>query len=168
MRFLDDFLNAMTGPKVVEISLEAGEMIRLDKAAGLLVGGKSLVGGRLVLTDARLLFQPWDVKAIGTLLAQGLTKAGATGIVGTAVGKLAAVASTPREESLEAITSAWPSRDESLLSPPGLAIRLSDGRSFEFGILKDKLSPNFLIKRTEGIATRCWRPRSDRCRSSGG
>ena len=66
----------------MEIPLAPGETIRLEKSAGLLVGGKSLVGGELVLTAARLLFQPWDMRAVGTLLAQGLTRAGAPGSVG--------------------------------------------------------------------------------------
>lgn len=62
--------------------------------------------------------------------------------VGTAIGKVAEYASTPHEAELQSITTAWASRDESLLSPPAIALQLADGRAYEFGILKSKMSPN--------------------------
>ena len=57
---------------------------------------------------------------------------------------MANYASTPQDESLANITEVWRSRDESLLSPPGLAVRLADGGSFEFRVLASRLAPNFL------------------------
>ncbi|MBA3560394.1 MAG: hypothetical protein H0W30_17560 [Gemmatimonadaceae bacterium] len=135
MGLLNDVLGVLAGPNYVGVPLEPGESVVTEKVAGLLVGGKSIVGGKLVLTNWRLLFQPWDTRAIGTLLAHGLTKAGAPGTVGTVIGKVADMASTPSKVQLQSLSAAWASRDELVLSPPAPAVQLTDGSVHEFGIL---------------------------------
>lgn len=129
-----------TRTESVEFDLGEVEVARTT-ACTLKFGGKSWVGGELVLSSKRLLFTPLNMKDLAGLLGYGLQKSGVKGAQ-LAVGW---IAKQIRQEAtgLATIASARPGRSGDWLRPPSIVLVTTDGREIEFGVLAGRLLPNW-------------------------
>ena len=101
---------------------------------------RNLTGGLLILTDSRLVFSPWNVADIATVLSWAVPKLGgpdfATKLVKSANDAVGGVRVAGE------VVAARAGKGRALLHPPTLIAALADGMELEFGILHDKLAMN--------------------------
>lgn len=136
---------AGSGKETLPIELMHGEFERTRVVASRDPGGLRSVGGDLVLTNKRLIFTPLNVKDIGSLLAFGLSKAGAPELVSGLPEKLVKYvgdAAVIGPGALSGIRSAEAGSEPKLLKPPTLIITGEDGTRAEVGVLAGRMAMN--------------------------
>jgi hypothetical protein len=131
MGFLDSVLPRYK-PSLVPIEGVRG----VWTAARTMFGGFSVAGGQAIVTRQHLVFTPWDMDRTREWLFKLLSYAGAPEIVGKiddliSASKLLEPVAIP----LTDITSVDVLNRASLLKLPTARLHISDGSSFELGIL---------------------------------
>jgi hypothetical protein len=143
MGVFDAFKNlaAGSGRTTLPVELAPGEQERGRFVAGKLVGGSSLVGGDLVVTDRRVVFAPLNVTDIAQVLSWGLAKAGAPGHLAQAPIKLGELVGQPSDAGL--LMTAEAGRSGSPIRPPQVILKDADGNESTFGVVASRTSPNW-------------------------
>lgn len=129
-------LLAGAGADYVEVPMLDGEEI-LHSAVG---NWQGITGGRLILTNRRLVFTPWDVADIATVLSWAVPKAGGPDFAPDLIDAAVKAIGGPRVAG--SIVSARAGKSRALFHPPTLIASSADGEELEFGVLHDKLAPN--------------------------
>ena len=156
MGLLDNVKNLVggSGRTFVDIPLEPGEHVVLDKVGCVIRHGIVWKGGQLRLTNRRLLLRPWNTADTAALLTAGLKASGAPGPAVALVGWLQGQ-NSPEANQLDAIASVAAGGGPSLMKPPTIVITLSDGRTIELGVMAGitvNLSPKNTPHRDELLA----------------
>ena len=135
---IEDARNLLAGAGTRTVTVEPLEgEIRLHESIG---NWRNITGGILVLTNRRLLFAPWNVAELVSVLSWAIPKLGGPDIAaelvraaGTAIGGVRVAGS---------VVSARAGKGAGWLHPPTFLALHADGTESEFGVLSSKLSPN--------------------------
>jgi hypothetical protein len=131
------------GDRTVAVPLLQGEEV-VAEAFGA-VGHKA--GGKLIVTNRRLIFQPWDLGLSATLVKWGSKAVGAphAGALNYVVGRLVGTVDATAQ-GVGGITRVEPVGQASLLKLPQIRVTKDDGTSAEFGVVDSPTTPNFSSK----------------------
>ena len=126
----------MGAPAFEEPDLDAQE-----QALGVFYGGRNQWGGKLIVTDQRLLFAPLDLGAIPGLLGLVGGEFGIPSDVGLKV--LASVKETVKKDvRLSHIESCDAHGTAGIFAPPKLRLVTATGDTFDVGIVKSTTTWN--------------------------
>jgi hypothetical protein len=135
-----------SGTRTRPLVLLEGETEVLRVTASARPGTLTSVGGDLVLTTRRLVFTPLETKDVVEVLAWGLEKAGAPGVVTGLPGRLGELVQQQQlggAGGLRGIAALASGSPPSVLRPPTLLVRGTDGTTTEIGVLAGRRSPNW-------------------------
>lgn len=114
---------------------------RSERVLGIFYGGRNQWGGKLIVTDQRLIFSELDLGAVPDVLAYVGSQAGLPGDLGKSVlDKIRA--SVGKDIWLVHITSVEAQGSASLLSPPKIRVTTATAETFTIGIVKSTTTPN--------------------------
>jgi hypothetical protein len=127
------------GDKTVEVPLLGGEQILAEGFGG--VGHKA--GGKLIVTNLRLLFQPWDLGLANDLIKWGckLLQVPHASVVTYVVGKAKQMVDATAQ-GVSDIVAVESVGKASLFSPPKIRVTKGDGSVAEFGVVNSPTTPN--------------------------
>lgn len=125
------------------VELLPGEM-RIHESIG---NWGNITGGVLVLTNYSLLFAPWNVAQLVSVLTWAIPQLGGPDVLSKLVTAAGDAIGGVRVSG--AIVSARAGKSAGWFHPPTLIAVAADGSSVEFGVLHDKLSPNKNPRNTE-------------------
>jgi hypothetical protein len=131
------------GDRTVEVPLLSGERI-LAQGFG---GSGHTAGGKLFVTDLRVLFQPWDLSLANLLIKWGCkaVQVPHAGLVTYVVGKAKNMVDATAQ-GVGDLVSADPDGMASVSSAPKIRLTKSDGTVAEFGVVATTLTPNWSKK----------------------
>lgn len=147
---MDDFgaagrLIGGSGRETMPYELSVGETEILRVVGSKRPGRVTSVGGDLVLTNLRVIFTPLNTGDVSKLLSFGLGRAGANKKIVGLVDKVQDMIGTAAPigpGALSEVATIEANSDGSLLKPPTLIIRGTDGSATEVGVLASRLSIN--------------------------
>jgi hypothetical protein len=114
---------------------------RTERVLGVFYGGRNQWGGKLIITDQRMIFSELDLGALPDVLAYVGTQAGLPGDLGLKV--LESVrAGVGKEVWLTHITDVAPDGMASLFSPPGIRVTTATAETIRIGIVASTTTPN--------------------------
>lgn len=134
-----------SGLETMAYELSYGEVEVLRVVGSKRPGKITSVGGDLVLTNLRVIFTPLNTGDLSKLLSYALGRAGVPGNIVGIVDKVQGMIGTAApigRGALSEIASIDSGSDGSVLKPPTLIIRGTDGSSEEVGVLEGRTSPN--------------------------
>jgi hypothetical protein len=134
------------GERTVPVQLNPGEA-EIAETYGA-VG--HVTGGKLIVTDQRLIFQPWDMKLAQVLIKYGCKAIGMphAGAVNYVVGKLVGIVDHTAQ-GVGDIVDVEPVGKASLINLPKIRVTKSDGYQAEFGVVVSPTTPTISSKNNE-------------------
>ena len=113
-----------------------------EQVLGIFFGGNPLWGGKLLVTDHRLIFAPIDVGLVETVVRYVADKANVPGadLGGKIIDQVKG--SAKKEIWIRHVTSVEPNGDGGLFKAPGVRIVTATGERVDFGIVKTTTTMN--------------------------
>lgn len=127
----------MSDARFAEPALDEAENVR-----GVFFGGPSSWGGKLIVTNKRLLFAELDLGVLPDILEY---VGGKAGVPGVDLGKTildSVKASVRKDIWLQHIVSVEPDGDGGWFKAPGIRITTATGEVVKLGIVKSTTTPN--------------------------
>lgn len=143
MSVLDSVVRLLSGNgrAPVKVPLASGEREQHRVVACSLFSGMSKAGGNLVLTNERLIFTPWSMQDLGSLLAAGFRTLSLPDAIAQAPETAVKLIGEPIGVPLEQIAGAVAGQKPSVFRPPSILVRTEEAE-IEFGVLASLWSLN--------------------------